>query len=84
MTDKLITLLGENGEPYNFEVLGVITVGNRDYAILLPENDNGDVACVFRLEKDNQGEDILVEIEDDEELNSVAMAWKELNKEKLN
>ena len=41
------------------------------YAVLLPEENQEDGAYIFRVEVDENGEDILMDIEDDDEFERV-------------
>lgn len=43
----------------------------------------GNEAMIFRLEKDDEGEEVFVEIENDEEWAEVTAAWEELQDEDL-
>lgn len=74
---EYIVLTDEQGESHTFQVLEVITVDNRDYAILA-EPDDEEQAFVLRLETDKDGKEVLVDIEDSEEFERVARAWDEL------
>jgi uncharacterized protein YrzB (UPF0473 family) len=74
----IITLCSEDGEETTFEVLGVITVEDQDYAFLVPlDDEDSEEAYIFRIDKDGD-EDILVEVEDDDEFEKVAQAWEEI------
>lgn len=82
---ETITLLDENGEETEFEVLGVITVEDIDYAILIPidEDEDEDQAYIFRIDIDENGEEVLSEVEDDEEFEMVKDAWETLCEDEL-
>ena len=82
---ETITLLDENGEETEFEVLGVITVEDIDYAILIPidEDEDEDQAYIFRIDTDENGEEVLSEVEDDEEFEMVKDAWENLCEDEL-
>lgn len=76
---EIITLYDEDGEETEFEVLGVINLEDKDYYILTPvdEADEEDAqAYIFRADTDENGEDILVEVEDDDEFKTVSEAWE--------
>lgn len=81
--DEIIVLTDEEGQEHEFAVIQVIKVDEKDYAILLPtEGDTVDEdeaeAVILRIDADENGEDILVEIEDEDEFERVADAWEEL------
>lgn len=83
MTDEreVIMLYDEDNNLCEFEVLAVLDVDDSRYAILLPVNEEGEEeeeAYILRVEQDEDGEDILVGIEDEDELNTVIEAYQEL------
>jgi len=75
---EIISLYDEDGEETEFEVLGIINLEEKDYYILRPldEKEEEDQAYIFRADTDENGEDILVEVEDDDEFETVSAAWK--------
>lgn len=75
-----VVLTDENGESHEFEVVDVINVEGKDYAILAEPGDE-DHAFALRLENDEAGNDILVDIEDDAEWERVVKAWEEMQDE---
>lgn len=78
---NFVVLTDEEGVEHEFEVLDVINVEDRDYAVLATR-DNEDEAIVLRVEIDAAtGGNILVDIEDDEEWERVAAAWEEIQDE---
>ena len=83
---ELIVLYDEEDNECRFEVLAVLDVDEDRYAILMPEEDyEGDgEAYVLRIEQDENGEDILVGIDDGEELDTVVEAYEELAKQQNN
>lgn len=70
MTERgeVITLLDEEGDAHEFNLVDVVELDSRRYAILQP-TDEEDAAVVFRVE-----DDTLVAIEDEEEFNRVVQA----------
>jgi len=80
---ETITLLDESGEQAEFEVLGVITVEDNDYAILVPLDDDEEQAYIFRIDTDENGEEILSQVEDDEEFEMIRDAWEALCEDEL-
>jgi putative Holliday junction resolvase len=77
--DELIILTDEEGIEHEFSIIDVIEVDNRQYAILLPadEDEEEGEAVIFRIEEED-GEDVLVDIEDDDEFERVVEVWEEL------
>lgn len=82
--EERITLTDEDGHEHEFTVLDVIEVDDREYAILVPAEEEEELteadaeAVIFRLETDEDGEEVLVDVDDDEEFNRVARAWEEM------
>jgi len=73
--DNIITLLDEEGEEKDFEVIATLEVDGNEYAILLPLDEDTEEGVVFKIIKEN-GEEILEYVEDDEEFNMVADAYE--------
>lgn len=81
MSENIITLIDENGEESLFEIILSLEAEGKDYAILVPSNDEeDDDALIFRIDKDEKGE-ILVPIEDDEEYQIVVDVYETLMEE---
>jgi uncharacterized protein YrzB (UPF0473 family) len=75
----LVVLTDENGEEHEFELVDVFEVDGKEYAVLAStEDEDDDEAIVLRVEKDADGNDQLVDIEDDEEWEKVAARWDEI------
>lgn len=70
--DQIIETIDENGNLIKFELFDIIEVDEKEYALLLPvEDEEGDEVVLMRLSKD--GEDYLFEtIDNDEEFEKVA------------
>lgn len=77
-SEDMIVLLDEEGKEFRYHVIDVIEVDGSEYAILLPADGESDEAEVLRIETDESGEEILVEINDDEEWERVARVWEEI------
>lgn len=78
--DNIITLLDEEGEEKDFEVIATLEVDGNEYAILLPLDEDTEEGVVFKIIKEN-GEEILEYVEDDEEFNMVADAYEAIMNE---
>lgn len=82
--DEVITLLDEEGKEHQFALLDVIEVDENEYAILIPagegseSEEEADEAVILRMEEDTEGNEVLVDIEDEAEFERVATAWEEL------
>ena len=67
---EVITLLDEDGQTHEFNLVDIVEVDGRRYAILQP--DGADPAVVFRVDGDT-----LVAVEDEGEFRKVAAAIEE-------
>ncbi|MCL6595238.1 MAG: DUF1292 domain-containing protein [Firmicutes bacterium] len=86
MDDDHVVLTDEEGKDHTFEVVDVIEVQGKEYAILAPteeeeeeaDDEGAGEAMIFRIDRDDEGEQVLVEIEDDEEWERVAAEYDRL------
>jgi uncharacterized protein YrzB (UPF0473 family) len=69
----VITLQDEDGLEHRFNIVDIVEVERRRYAVLLPEDEEDAAAVIFRMENDDR----LVPIEDDDELSRVMAALEE-------
>jgi uncharacterized protein YrzB (UPF0473 family) len=80
--EEMIVLTDEEGHEHNFELIDTVEVEGKVYAVLVPvseEEDYGeDEAVIFRIEEDEDGESIFVEIEDDDEWDNVRDVWENM------
>jgi len=73
---ETISLVDDQGNEHEFNVVDVIEVASRRYAVLQP-TEGGDEAVIFRVEDD----ETLSALEDEEEFNRVAAALEDLEEE---
>lgn len=81
--EEVLTLIDEDGEEQDFAILDIVELEGSRYAILLPLDEEGDEddegeAIILKFGKDDQGNEILMDVEDDEEWERVADAWEEM------
>src|SRR4030042_4605722 len=95
--EDIVVLTDDEGNELEFLFLDAFEVGDKRYAVLVPlegtdDEDQestdedyieGSEAMIFRLEKDEQGDEVFVEIEDDEEWAEVTAAWEDLQDEEF-
>jgi len=84
--DEVLTLTDEEGNEHEFSVIDIIEMDNTEYAILLPlaggqEEEEGEEAIILRIDKDDDGNEVLVDIDDDEEWEKVADTWTTMMEE---
>lgn len=79
-TDNIVVLTDDEGNDHEFEVLQIMELDDTEYAILLPlegQEGEGDEAIILKIGVDENGDEVLFDIEDDEEWEMVAQAWQE-------
>lgn len=78
---NIVILEDENGQEHEYEVEEIYEIDGKEYAVLLSTEEDSDNAFVFRVEQDEQGDDILVDITDDAEWDKVVSAIEEIESE---
>lgn len=76
--DEIITLIDDNGEEKDFTVIDILEVDGSEYAILLPLDEESDEAIILKFTEDAEGNEVLIDIENDEEWEKVADAWEDV------
>ena len=64
-----VTLVDEEGHEHRFNLLNIVEMDGVKYAVMVPEvqpSEEEEEAVIFRLETDEAGEEVLVDIEDDD------------------
>lgn len=76
MSETLI-LIDEEGVEHEFEVEAFLEVDDERYAVLIPISEEyDDEAVIMRFGKDENGEEVLFDIESDEEWERVADVYE--------
>ena len=72
-TEDIFTLTDEDGTEMQFTLLGSCEIEGCEYLALIPldDNDEGEYV-ILKRETDENGEELLVTIDDDEEFDRVA------------
>ncbi len=78
--ENKISLIDDNGNENEFEIIATLEVKDNEYAILLPLDEETEEGVVFRIIEEN-GEEILEYVEDDEEFDMVAQAYEAILEE---
>lgn len=80
MDDDILVLVDEEGEEAEFEFLDTIEMNGREYAVLLPmdfpEGQEADEVVILKFDKDENGEDSFLSVDDEKELNLVFEEFK--------
>ena len=89
---EFFTLVDEDGSEIEFEKIGEITLNEKVYFAMIPaeaadkaaQDDGGFCEyVVLRLEKDEDGEDTLVSVDDDDEFDNVADVFDDMFSEEI-
>ncbi|WAH35553.1 DUF1292 domain-containing protein [Alicyclobacillus dauci] len=75
--DEIIVLEDENGQEHQFVLGEVLTVDEKDYAVLLPIDEEMEEGVIFRIDGEEGDQMVLAEIESDEEWQKVVDAYNE-------
>lgn len=79
--EEIITLTDDEGNEHEFVLIDVLKVEDSEYAILLPSEEENDEGIILKIIEGEDGGELLVEIDDDEEWEKVAAAWNEMSDE---
>lgn len=75
--DEVIVLEDESGQEHEFVLGEVLNVDEKDYAVLLPIEEDVDEGVIFRIEGEDGDQMVLAEIESDEEWQKVVDAYND-------
>lgn len=85
VVNDIITLIDEEDNALDFKLVDVMELNNQRYAVLQPcgPNPEGlelgeDEAIIFRLDKDENGEETFSYIEDDKEWDLVVNTYNDM------
>lgn len=73
-----ITLIDEEGNEVEFDIITKLDIKDKEYIIVIPSNEEQDTAIALRIDKDIDGKDILLTIDDDDEFKIVSEAYETL------
>ncbi|MDT3699144.1 MAG: DUF1292 domain-containing protein [Thermincola sp.] len=82
--DEVLTLTDEEGNEHDFSVIDIIEIDGSEYAILLPlegGEEDQEEAIILRIDSDDDGNEVLVDIENDDEWEKVADTWASMMEE---
>ena len=82
--DDLVVLIDENGEETEFEHLDTIELEGNEYVVLVPYSEDEDAdddeeeeeVVILKIEHGDDGEDNFINIDDEDELDSVFEEFK--------
>lgn len=82
----ILILIDEEGAEHEFELLAELEIDNEKYRVLVPFDEENDdeldeeevEVVILKVVVDEEGNELLSDIEDDDEWEKVADAWQEL------
>ncbi len=79
----MLVLVDDEGEEHEFQLLAELEIEGETYRVLMPlfeeeEEEENDVIVILKVVYDEEGNELMSEIEDDDELDMVVEAWQEL------
>ncbi|GAA0865196.1 Uncharacterized protein conserved in bacteria [uncultured Clostridium sp.] len=81
MQENIVNLIDQDGNEIQFEIILTLEAEGKEYAILMPLDDNeAEEALIFRIDSDEEG-DILTPLENDDEYETVVAVYNTLMEE---
>lgn len=75
--ESTITLTDEEGKETVFEVIGTFEVEQEQYIALIPTDTDEDECVLLKMTTDENGDGMLVTIDDDDEFERAAAAFED-------
>lgn len=75
--EETVMLIDESGQEKEFAILTVFEIEDQEYAVLVACDDADEEGVILRIEEED-GEEFLVDIEDDKEWELVVEAYEKL------
>ena len=77
--DDVLILVDEENQEHPFQMIDMVEVDGSQYAVLVPleEGADEDEAIILKIVLDENGEEVLYDIEDDEEWEKVVDIWND-------
>lgn len=73
-----ITLTDEEGKEVEFDVITKLDMEGKEYLIVVPKDSEDEDAIALRIDKDENGMDVLATVDDDDEFALVSEAFDTL------
>lgn len=77
--EDVLILVDEEDQEHPFQMIDMVEVDGSQYAVLVPleEGSDEDEAIILKIVVDENGEEVLYDIEDDEEWEKVVDIWND-------
>ena len=79
--EEIVVLIDEDGAEVEFEIIELFELNGNSYAFLFPIAEDDEEAVIMKVAKNENNEDILVDIEEDDEWKAVVEAWENIIEE---
>ncbi len=76
-----ITLIDEDGEEIEFDVITKLDIEEDEYVIVVPSGEEDLDAIALKIKKDEEGNDLLVPVEDEDEFEMISEAYEAIFEE---
>ena len=83
LDDNIITLTDEDGNDADFELLDLIQYGEKDYAVLIPDDEETDEVLLFEVIDADKEDNTFIEIEDDDLAETIFQLFKTKNADRF-
>lgn len=80
---ETILLNDEEGNEIEFDVITKLDIEDKEYVIVAPTGEEDLDAIALRVDKDAEGNDILVTVEDDQEFEMISQAYEAVFSEEI-
>ena len=81
MENNILTFLDEEGNDVELEIIDAFEISETQYVALVsveePAEDQEEEVFIMRIEEDEDGDDILIQVTDDDELETAFETFKE-------
>ncbi len=74
---EVFTLTDEEGNESDFELIGNMELDGNKYVALIPVDSTEDEYVILKVTTDENGDELLLTIEDDDEFDAVADAFED-------
>ncbi|WP_291567485.1 DUF1292 domain-containing protein [Clostridium sp. UBA2485] len=76
-----ITLIDEDGEEIEFDVITKLDIEEEEYVIVVASGEEDLDAIALKIKKDEEGNDLLVPVEDEDEFEMISEAYEAIFEE---
>jgi len=82
--DNIVSLIDDEGNEVEFEVLDVVEYEGEEYVVLLPADEEAEDVLILLIENADTDEESYVTVDDEDKLMKVFEIFKERNEDEFN